>query len=95
MRNGVILAMQQRITTARLPRETVVKLIAVARLRRKTKSAIIKEAIDMYYEREEQEMDSFSLGEAYFGKYGSGEDDRATTYKQRIKEKLDAKFHTH
>jgi hypothetical protein len=42
----------------------------------------------MYYELEESEIDSFTLGESFFGKYGSGEDDRATSYKERIKGKL-------
>jgi len=42
----------------------------------------------MYYEHEETEIDSFTLGEPFFGKYGSGESDRAVTYKERIKKKL-------
>jgi hypothetical protein len=42
----------------------------------------------MYYEREEGDMDSFSLGEKDFGKYGSGDGDRSVTYKERIKKKL-------
>ena len=77
-----------QITTARLPLDTRNKLLVLSRTKNKTKSDIIKESLDMYYEYAESEIDSFSVGEPYFGKYGSGEDDRATTYKQRIKEKL-------
>ena len=80
--------MNNAITTARLPPDTRNKLIALSRIKNKTKSDIIKESVEMYYEHEENEIDSFTLGLPYFGKYGSGEDDRATTYKQRIKEKL-------
>ena len=49
----------------------------------------------MYYEREEIGMDSFTLGEAFFGRYGSGENDRAVTYKERIKGKIRAKFNSY
>ena len=81
-----------RTTTARLPRDTRNKLVALARLKGKTKSDIIKESVDMYYMREEVEITSFMVGEQYFGRYGSGEDDRGTTYKERIKEKLARKM---
>jgi len=45
----------------------------------------------MYYAREEENIDSYTLGLPYFGKYSLGEGDLSTTYKQRIKEKLRAK----
>ena len=80
--------MYDQITTARLPAETRNKLLTLARIKGKTRSDIIKEALEVYYEREESEIDSFTLGESFFGSYGSGENDRATTYKERIKEKL-------
>jgi hypothetical protein len=84
--------MNAHITTARLSTETRNKLLTLSRIKHKTKSDIIKESVDMYYEQAENEIDSFTVGEPYFGCYGSGEDDRATTYKQRIKEKLHAQF---
>jgi len=80
--------MYDQITTARLPADTRNKLLVLSRIKGKTKSEIIKESLDMYYQREEDEIDSFTLGESLFGRYGSGEDDRATTYKERIKAKL-------
>ena len=86
--------MSELMTTARLPRDTRNKLIILSKVKGKTKSDIIKESLDMYYEREENELDSFTLGEAYFGKYGSDETDLSTTYKERIKEKLRAKFNS-
>ena len=80
--------MYDQITTARLSAGTRNKLVALARIKGKTKSDIIKEAIEVYYAREENEIDSFTLGEPSFGRYGSGDNDHATTYKERIKEKL-------
>jgi predicted DNA-binding protein len=81
-----------QITTARLPLDTRNKLLVLSKIKNKTKSDIIKESLEMYYEYSEGEIDSFSVGEPYFGKYGSGENDRATTYKERIKEKLASRF---
>ncbi len=80
--------MDTQITTARLPPETRNKLLVLSRIKGKTKSDIIKESLDMYYDYEEKEIDSFTVGEPYFGNYGSGDGDRSVTYKQRIKEKI-------
>jgi predicted DNA-binding protein len=80
--------MNAQITTARLPADTRNKLLVLSRIKGKTKSDIIKESLEMYYEHEETEIDSFTLGEPCFGRYGSGESDRAVSYKERIKKKL-------
>ena len=77
-----------QITTARLPLDTRNKLQILARVKGKTKSDIIKESLDMYYEQEEREIDSYTLGLPYFGKYGSGDGDLSTSYKERIRETL-------
>lgn len=47
----------------------------------------------MYYNQEENEIDSYTLGLPYFGKYGSGIGDLSATYKQRIKEKIREKHY--
>jgi len=83
--------MPAQVTTARLPQDIRNKLIILARKKGKTKSEIIKESVEMYYAREEENIDSYTLGLPYFGKYSLGEGDLSTTYKQRIKEKLRAK----
>ena len=87
--------MYDQMTSARLPLETRNKLLILSKLKGKTKSDIIKESLDLYYEREENELDSFTLGEAYFGRYSSGEGDLSTTYKKRIKEKLHDKLNSY
>jgi len=76
------------ITTARLPIDTRNKLLALSMVKNKTKSDIIIESLELYYKQEESDIDSFTLGEKVFGRYGSGESDRSVTYKKRIKEKL-------
>jgi predicted DNA-binding protein len=86
--------MNGQITTARLPADTRKKLLALSRIKGKTKSDIIKESVDMYYQYEESEIDSFTLGDSCFGTYSSGESDRAVTYKERIKEKIRAKLNS-
>ncbi|MDR0456215.1 MAG: ribbon-helix-helix domain-containing protein [Treponema sp.] len=80
--------MNGQITTARLPLDTRNKLMVLSRIKNRTKSDIIKESVEMYYEYTENEIDSFTLGEPSFGKYGSGESDRATRYRERIKRKI-------
>ena len=83
--------MHSQITTARLPQDTRIKLLTLAKIKNKTKSDIIKESLDLYYEQEAGEIDSYTLGLPYFGKYNLGEGDLSITYKQRIKEKLHAR----
>jgi hypothetical protein len=87
--------MNDAITTARLPSETRNKLLALSKLKNKTKSDIIKESVELYYAQEESEIDSFTLGEPFFGKYGSDETDLSTTYKERLKEKISGKLNSH
>jgi len=77
-----------QITTVRLPMETRNKLLTIAKAKNMTKSEIIIESLEMYYEREENEIDSYTLGLPFFGKYDLGPSDLSTTYKQRIKEML-------
>lgn len=81
----------EQITTARLPADTRNRLVALARVKNKTKSEIIIDALEMYYKQEENELDSYTLGLPYFGRYGSKTGDLSITYKQKIKEKLRAR----
>jgi hypothetical protein len=78
----------EAITTARLPIDIRNKLIILSKHKNITKSEVIINALEMYYEKEEKELDSYTLGLPYFGKYGSGIGDLSTTYKERIREKL-------
>jgi len=82
------------MTTARLPVELEQKLDAVSRTRHKSKSNLIKEALEQFF-RQEETMDSYEIGKAYFGKHGSGNGKLSTSYKKLLKDKLRAKYHTH
>jgi len=77
------------VTSARLPYETRAKLSGLAINKKMTKTQVIIAALDAYYEQEkEPQLDSYTLGLPYFGKYSSGETDLSTTYKERLKIKL-------
>jgi predicted transcriptional regulator len=79
------------MTTARLPYDIEQKLEAASKAQGKPKSAFIREALVQYFVNEETEKSSWEVGEPYFGKYASGEEDLSVTYKDRLKEKIRAK----
>lgn len=58
------------------------------------KSKIIKEALVYYFDivkNNAKPKTPYELGKDLFGKYESGVEDLSTTYKQKLKEKIDAK----
>ncbi len=77
--------------TVRLPQEMERKIDEEARYRRSTKTEVVKEALDLYFRRKEQQFSPFELGEDLFGRYGSGREDNSTRYKERLKEKIAGK----
>jgi len=84
-----------KMTTVRLPPEVEQKLRSLSALKGKTKSELIKEALEKLFASEETSSDSFELGKEYFGKHGSGQTTRSTEYKRILKDKLSAKHHSH
>lgn len=76
------------MTTARLSDELEEKLEAVAQARHCSKSDMVKEALVKYLDAEESEKSSWELGETYFGKYGSGDGNLSSDYKNRLKTKI-------
>lgn len=83
------------MTTVRLPSDIEAKLTILAEKKHKSKSDLIKEALDYLFYKEEIEKDSYQIGEDYFGQYGSGTGDLSVTYKQRIKDKINDKINSH
>ncbi|MCL1833326.1 MAG: ribbon-helix-helix domain-containing protein [Leptospirales bacterium] len=77
--------------TVRLPAEIKQRLELLAKSKNKSKSDIIKEALMLFMFKEESKKDSYELGKEYFGKYGSGDGTLSTSYKKKVKEKIDAK----
>lgn len=59
-----------------------------------TKSKIVKDALNYYFDalkKDTKQKLSYELGKQFFGKYSSGKCDLSTTYKEKIKEKINAK----
>lgn len=79
------------MTTVRLPLDVEQRLEILARKRNASKSDIIKEALESLFVDVESERDSYSLGEEYFGLFGSGRGDLSTSYKTQVKEMIRAK----
>ena len=80
------------MTTVRLPADMEKKLQFISKARRKSKSEIIKDALEMFMEQEHLNYSSYELGEDLFGQYGSGRSDLSKNYKKILKEKLNDKF---
>ena len=80
--------------TVRLPVETESKLNTIARLVKKTKSDIIKESLDLYFEKYSKSKTPFELGKHLFGKNGSGLGNLSTDNEKILREKLNAKKHS-
>ncbi|MCG2588009.1 CopG family ribbon-helix-helix protein [Rhodohalobacter sulfatireducens] len=74
--------------SVRLPDEIEKELKSLAEQKKVSRSNIIKEALVEYISKEKKYNRPYDIGEEYFGKRGSGEKDRSTTYKSRIKEKI-------
>ena len=58
------------------------------------KSKVIKEALIYYFDmlkKESEQKNAYDLGIEFFGKYSSGKNDLSTTYKQKLKDKINAK----
>jgi len=59
-----------------------------------SKSQIIKESLIHYFnmlKQEQKQKTPYELGSDLFGKYSSGKGDLSTTYKQKLKDKINAK----
>jgi len=83
------------MTTVRLPVDMEQRLQSLSAAKHKTKSELIKEALDFFFEKEDSEKYSFELGKEYFGKIGSGQGNLSTDYKKLIKDKIRAKLSSH
>lgn len=74
--------------SVRLPEEIEKELKSLSEQKKVSRSNIIKEALVEYISKEKKYNSPYETGKQYFGKRGSGEKDRSSTYKSRIKEKI-------
>ena len=80
--------------TVRLPDDLEAELDRLAATERRTKSEIIKDALRSYVASHSERYSSYDLGEDLFGVAESGDSDRSSSYKERLKRKLSEK-HPH
>ncbi|GHV86716.1 hypothetical protein AGMMS50255_0370 [Spirochaetia bacterium] len=81
--------------SARLPDELEQLLGSASKAKHMSKSDMVKEALVQYLGRDIEEKSSFELGEDLFGRYGSGDGSLSQTYKEKLRDKINAKLHTH
>jgi hypothetical protein len=80
------------MTTVGLPVEIEQRLDSLSRLRHRSKSDLVKEALEAFFAQKEDERDSEAIGKEYLGRFGGGAGFFSTVYKQRIKDKLIEKY---
>lgn len=80
------------LISLRISKELEAKIEAIAKQEKITKSDFIKEALEKYITDYENNLNPYKLGEELFGKCGSGKGDLSTTYKKRVRDKIDAKI---
>lgn len=74
--------------SVRLPEKIEKDLKSLSEQKNVSCSNIIKEALVEYISKEKNYNQPFETGKHYFGKHGSGENDRSVTYKSRIKSRI-------
>jgi len=78
--------------SVRLPDDLEQKVNQISKKDHISKSELIKDALLQYIDQYEDTLDSFKIGNQFFGKYASENSNFSTTYKQRIREKLNEKY---
>ena len=78
----------------RLPKDLENKLSDYCKQNNLQKSSIVKEALVMYFKKEEATKSSYELGKDLFGTGNSNDKTRSQNYKSILKDKLNEK-HSH
>lgn len=81
--------------TVRLPNHLEHLLNVVSQTEQKTKTEIIKEALQTYIMdfQSKKKQTPYELGKDLFGACGSGDGNLSSTYKEKLTEKLHEKYH--
>ncbi len=77
--------------TVRLSDDLERELDRLAHEEQTTKTQIVRRALERYVEAHPDQRSSLDLGEAWFGRYGSGDGTLSSTYKRRVRERIRAK----
>ena len=74
--------------TVRLPEDLEAELDRIASAESRTKSDVVKDALQHYVKAHRENRSSYEMGQDLFGKTSSDQSNRSQTFKKRIKEKL-------
>ena len=80
--------------TIRLSKDTEKQLAQYCQDEGLTKSSVVKEAVALYLSQKRKTKSAYEAGKDLFGLEGSGSSDLSVSYKQKLKNKLNAK-HAH
>ena len=78
--------------SVRLPEEIEHQIDQVAKAENKSRSEVIKDALQSYLHGREGELSPYQLGIGLFAAGTDGPEDLSETYKSRLKEKLREKY---
>jgi predicted DNA-binding protein len=82
------------MTTVRLPDYLEDRLKAESQAQQKPKSEFVRDALAQYFTDADTERTSYEIGADLFGRYGSGDGNLSASYKERLRDKINAKIHT-
>jgi predicted DNA-binding protein len=74
--------------SARLPGELEKKVRQLATTEGRTKTEIIRTALEAYIRSKDQGASPYELGKDLFGRHGSGRGDLSTAHKNKVKDRL-------
>jgi hypothetical protein len=77
--------------SVRLPGELEKKVRQLAAAEGRTKTEIIRTALEVYVKSVGQAASPNEIGKNLFGRYGSGRGDLSISYKSKVKERIRAK----
>ena len=77
--------------TVRLPQELENRLKQIAATEKRTKTQLIRAALEVYLQAKQDDKSASELGEDLFGRHGSGHGQLSTSYKSLLKERIGAK----
>lgn len=86
--------MKDKMLNVRLSKETEKKLLQYCENEGLSKSTVVKEALVAYLSQKQGDKSAYEAGVDLFGQEGSNDSNSSVSYKQQLKDKLNAK-HTH
>ena len=77
--------------TVRLPQDMEDRLKQIAVSEKRTKTQVIRAALEAYLQARHDTKSASELGEDLFGRHGSGHGQLSTSYKRLLKERIRAR----